>query len=470
VPDLSIPPRHDRPGAPSGAPGRTILRQVAALAIAAATVAATRAAAVPPAPPAGATPLAPPPSEAPTQAPEPIGATIRVPLDHAQPSGPMIGLYYELGAPFDRDLPTVMVVADGQQFYVRRGAMSGLQASLFGSGVNVVGLVGLVGRGATPEAVKAALGADGRPDWETAWRLFRAAQWVEDLEELRATLVGRRGRVLLFGQSGGSLLVRQYLAIHGDRVRRAVTAAPVEPFLVGELGLATDRFREEIGAGGSDLHDAMQAAIARFGSDRVTLAMTLQRQNFFVPPDRIEEERARLIRALAAGDTDAYARARDEYQVAEVKALLDLPEGIPSRVRLYELFQPSGGLDRLAEGGFRPDLENQRTFAAPLLDLLARYRIEAPALDRAPFHRLDTEVLVIGGRRDHTVDYRTVIAQAAGYAHGTLFLAEDDHMLGRLREGGDLARMTAVFLRDGPASEAWHEALARAAPLRFVEP
>ena len=453
MPDLSIPPGHDRPGAPGGAPVRTMSRLVAALAIAAATVAAE------------ATPTRPPPSE--SRAPEPIGASLRVSLDHEQPSGPTIELYYELGAPFDRDLPTVLVVADGQQFYLHRGAMPELQARLFGPGFNVVGLVG---RGLTPEAVKAVLTPDGRPDWERAWRLFRASQWIEDLEDLRTTLVGRRGRVLLFGQSGGSLLVRQYLAVHGDRVRRVVTAVPVEPFLVGEMGLATDRFWEEIGAGGRELQDAMQSAIARFGADRLTLAMTLQRQNFFVPPDRINEERARLIRALAAGDTDAYAHARDEYQVAEAKALLDLSEGIPSRVRLYELFQPSGGLARLAGSGFHPDIENQRNFAAPLLDLMARGRIEAPALDRSAFHRLATEILVIGGRWDHTVDYRTVFVQAAGYAHGTLFLADDDHMLGRLKAGGDLARLSAVFLRDGPASEAWREALARAAPLRFSEP
>jgi hypothetical protein len=233
VPDLSIPPRHDRPGAPRGAPGRTVSRLVAALAIAAATIAAAATSprpvwspqpapsprvvlspqAVPPSPPVEATPSDVRPAEAP--AAEPIGAIIRVPFDHGQASGPTIELYYELGAAFDRDLPTVLVVADGQRFYIRRGAMSELQASHLGPGFNVVGLVG---RGLTPEAVKAALQPDGRPDWETAWRLFRAAQWIEDLEDLRATLVGRRGRVLLFGQSGGSLLVRQYLAVHGDRV------------------------------------------------------------------------------------------------------------------------------------------------------------------------------------------------------------------------------------------------------------
>jgi len=460
VPDLSIPPRHDRPGAPGGAPGRTVFRLFALLAIAVVTGAAAN--------PSSRTVVAKPPPAAGAQprAPEPIGGALRVPLDHQQTSGPTVELYYELGAPFDRSLPTILVVADGQQFYIRRGAMADLQARLFGPGFNVVGLVG---RGLTPEVVKAVPTTTGRPDWERAWQLFRAAQWIEDLDDLRATLVGRRGRVLLFGQSGGGLLVRQYLAVHGDHVSRAVTVVPVEPFLVGELGLMTDRFWEEIGAGGHELQDAMETAITRFGSDRPTLAMTLQRQNFFVPPERINEERARLIHALAAGDTDAYARARDEYQVPEAKGLLELPEGIPSRVRMYEFFQPSGGLARLAGGGFHPDLENQRNFAAPLLDLLARGRIDAPALDRSGFHRLATEVLVIGGRWDHTVDYRTVYVQAAGYAHGALFLADDDHMLGRLKEGGDLARLSAAFLRDGPESEGWRDAVAQAAPLRFLE-
>ncbi|HUD71551.1 MAG TPA: hypothetical protein VMQ62_06275 [Dongiaceae bacterium] len=397
---------------------------------------------------------------------EPPGGLLRVPLDHEQPGGPTIELYYEFGAPFDPALPTVLVVGDGQQFYLRRGALRELQESLFGPGLNVVGLVG---RGSDTSVSPHALGADGKPDWVTAWRLFRSAQWIEDLDALRARLVGRKKPVLLYGQSGGALLVREYLARHGDRVLRAMTVVPPDPFLVGEFGLATDRFWEEIGATGPETQETMRQAMTRYASDRVTLALTLQRQNFFTPPDQIHAERRRLIAALAGGDTDAYAKARVAYQVEEVKALLDLPDGVPARVREYELFQPSGGLARLEEAGFHPDLEVQRAFAAPLLALMNSGRIPAPALDRRGFGRLDAEVLVVAGRWDHTVDYRTAMADATGYRNGRLFLADDDHMMGRLKEGGRLRDLAGAFLRGGFDSPGYRAAETAAASNRFVE-
>ena len=449
MPDLSIPPRHDRPGARRGAPGRTPFGALAALLLL----------------------LAPAPGPADSPAAQggddPPGGILRVPLDHDRPGGETIELYYEFGAPFDRSLPTVLLVGDGQQFYLRRGALQDLQERLLGPGLNVVGLVG---RGSDPSVAPKALGPDGKPDWEKAWRLFRSAQWIEDLDALRARLVGKKGRILLYGQSGGALLVREYLARHGDRVLRAVTVVPPDPFLVGEFGLATDRFWEEIGDTGPELRETMRQAMTRFESDRVTLALTLQRQNFFIPPDQIHAERRRLITALAAGDTDEYARARTAFQVEEVKALLDLPEGVPARVREYELFQPSGGLKRLREPAFHPDLEVQRAFAAPLLDLLEKGRIPAPALDRRAFARLDAEVLVIAGRWDHTVDYRTAMADATGYRNGRLFLADDDHMMGRIKEGGLLRDLAGAFLRGGAASAAYRTAEAAAGPHRFVEP
>ena len=470
MPDLSIPPRHDRPGARRGAPGRTLFRAGAAAGalLIAVTVGAVVASGAPAAPtPTAPTPATPAPTVPTAATPEPVSGLLHVPLDHDQPDGPGVDLYYELGAPFDRALPTVLVVSDGQQFFLRRGAMRDLQESLFGAGLN---LVGLVGRGLDPAVLPHALGRDGKPDWEKAWRLFRSAQWIEDLDALRVHLVGRKGRILLFGQSGGALLTREYLARHGERAIRAVTVVPPDPFLVGELGLATDRFWEEIGAASPGACELMRQALARYASDRVTLAITLQRQNLFVPPDRIQAERLRLIAALASGDTDSYNKARVDYQVEEARAFLDLPEGAPVRVREYELFQPSGGLARLKEAGFHPDLETQRAFAAPFLDLLEKGRIPAPALDRRAFARLRAEVLVIAGRFDHTVDYRTAMAEATGYRNGRLFLADDDHMLGRLKEGGSLRDLVGGFLRGGFDGAGYRAAEAAAATKRFVEP
>jgi pimeloyl-ACP methyl ester carboxylesterase len=391
---------------------------------------------------------------------------VRVPLDHDQPRGPQGTLDYELGAPFDPAKPTVLVVADGQQFYVRHGRMATVQED-FGAAFNVVGLFG---RGATPQFLDAAVGPDGATDWERAWRLFRSAQWIDDLEAVRVDLLGKNGRVLLYGASGGGLLVQEYLARHPEHIVRAFTACAVNPYDEGRLGFLSDRFWDEIGAQDPGLHAALQRALERHRADRAMVIMTLQRQNFFVPPDRLAEARATLISALDAGDDEAYAAARRDYQVEAVSGFFDSKEGIPTRVRLYELFQPSGSEGALADRTrVFPDLENQRNFAAPLLELLRAGKIPPPRLDFEALHRVSAEVMILSGRLDHTVDYRAAIALAAAYPRGMLFLADDDHMFARMKEDHSRDRLMQAFLLHGPGSAPFRAALEAASAHRWTE-
>jgi pimeloyl-ACP methyl ester carboxylesterase len=390
--------------------------------------------------------------------------TITVPLDRQNAALGSAKLTAELGAPFDAKKPTLFVVADAQQFYVRAGAMAKLQQDRFGDGFNVVGVIG---RGSTPEFVAAAKGTDGKTDWKKAWGIFNSDEWIEDLEAMRRAIVGPQGKILLYGQSGGAFLTHQYVARHGRHVSRVVTPAALHPFLVKELGLNSDRFWEEIGRSDSTLHAEMRRALARHANDRERVVMTLQRQNFFVPPDRLAAERARLIRALAAGDDSAYAKARTEYQVDAVQQFFDSDAGIPIRVRLYEFVVPSGALEHIEGDALRPDLENQRNFAAPLLALHERGEVPAPTWNRAALRALDTEVLVLAGAVDHTVDYRSSIALAYSYPRGTLFLADDDHQLHRMSEAKVLDPLIRAFLAGGAASEDTRRALAAAEPFRW---
>src|SRR5215470_8282545 len=58
--------------------------------------------------------------------------TVRVPLDHALPQSGSALLTVDLGARFDPAKPTVLVIADGQQFFVQPGTMIELQTRVFG--------------------------------------------------------------------------------------------------------------------------------------------------------------------------------------------------------------------------------------------------------------------------------------------------------------------------------------------------
>jgi pimeloyl-ACP methyl ester carboxylesterase len=162
---------------------------------------------------------------------QPVGRTVAVPFDYANPASGTFPLYYELGRPFDRTKPTVFAVVDGQQFYVRRNALRGLQNSLFGDRFNVVGIPG---RGMA-EAVLNRASRDGATDWRLAWSMLRSDQWIEDIERVRQSLVGRQGRISLYGRSGGGFLVHQYLTRYGDHISTVFTQAAVNRFIDASL-------------------------------------------------------------------------------------------------------------------------------------------------------------------------------------------------------------------------------------------
>lgn len=120
--------------------------------------------------------------------------SVEVPLLYEKPKRGSFHLEYELGQPFDRGKPTVLVVVDGQQFYVRKGLIAPLQDELFGPQFNVVGIFG---RG-TNEAIKSRIGTGSRTDWPKAYELLKSYEWIEDIESLRKDLLGVAGVVSLY--------------------------------------------------------------------------------------------------------------------------------------------------------------------------------------------------------------------------------------------------------------------------------
>lgn len=222
-----------------------------------------------------------------------LGRTIQVPLDYDHPSLGSAPLYFELGARFDPQKPVVLVIADGQQYFIRRGGIVELQRSLFGDAFNVVGLVT---RGSTPEFIQAALGGDGKIDWRKAWQIFNSEQWIRDIESVRKSLLGEHGKIMLYGRSGGAYLVHQYLAEYGEHALRAFTQSPVIPRIVADLEIHYDHFWSELGVQNPQLQTALRTWLDRTSDEERNKALiTLQRQHFYVSGDQLLHERENLI-------------------------------------------------------------------------------------------------------------------------------------------------------------------------------
>lgn len=352
---------------------------------------------------------------------------VQVPFDHGRPADGRFDLEYFVARPLDRRLPTVIVLGDGQQFYIRRNLWADW-ADRFGEGINVVGLAG---RGYA-DAMQARVGVPASAEaWTEAYRLLNYRQWVEDAEAVRGDVAGPSGRTLFYGASGGARLVHEYLSIHGDKAQGAHTRAAVFSYLDAEFGLTSDRFWDEIDEAD---RSALTALIARHPERRVEIVKLFQRQNFFVPPEGIAAARHQLIADLAAGRDEVAARLRDEYQVAAIDQLEAGPLGAAIRVRLFEFFAPIAARFRIDDAIVRPDLEVSAATAGPLLPLWRAGRIPTPRVDSAALHRVQAEVLMLAGRRDHTADYRSQIALASSYPRHKLLLLDDNHNFARLGE------------------------------------
>jgi len=374
------------------------------------------------------------------------GAAVRVPIMYENPSVGTATLALDFGAPYDRHKPTVLVIADGQQFYVRSGAMAELQKSTFGDGVNVVGIVT---RGTTPA--------------------FIQAEWIRDIESVRKSLVGENGKIDLYGRSGGGYLVHQYLAQYGEHVDRAFTQSAVNPYLNAELGISLDLFWSQLGKQDGDLQKQLQAALAAHPEERIGILMTLQRQHFFLPADQIDAARADLIRALARGDMAAYRKARKDYQVDEMTAMYASNDIIPQDVRVLELISPSGAFDRLGDGGLYPLAETQAFEIKPLLTLLHDGSIRLPSFNFTALHHCPAEVFVLAGRYDEAVDYRTEIALASQYPKHVLFIAEDNHVFSALTSSGLSLKLIGSFFNGGMNSADSAMAIQEARSYRWSE-
>lgn len=144
-------------------------------------------------------------------------------------------------------------------------------------------------------------------------------------------------------------------------------------------------------------------------------------------------------------------------------------EAIPIRVRLFEFLQPIAVEDRLEGERLYPDLEVLYNIARPMMELYDRGTITVADFDRAALHELRTEVLVLAGRWDHTVDYRCAIALAASYPKGLLFIADDDHMFGRLKEGDRFHHLVQAFLGSGLRGDELGDALQQVEADRWRE-
>lgn len=293
-----------------------------------------------------------------------LGQTIQVPIDHRDPQLGRFELEYGFGADFNPDLPTVVVISDAQQFYVRKGRIKKIQEELFSDSVNVVGII--------PRSTnldlrkKVELHSYESTNWSLAYNIYRSYQFTHDIHSIVNHIPGA---IYLYVQPGGAFLTTEYLSLFPNtRVKKVFIGASVNPVIENRLGIIHDNFQRAYLSKNPMARKRLDTILKDGFFDRSLVAGLFQRQNFFVELSELDNERTKLIERLYQRDTSYIAHLKQEFQIEAINNLFDSEDGIPLRVRLSEFINPLKDHYNIEQALFYPDIENSCHIAQPLLD------------------------------------------------------------------------------------------------------
>ncbi|WP_372949860.1 hypothetical protein [Mariniphaga sp.] len=370
--------------------------------------------------------------------------SIEVPVDYSNPGLGKFDLEYEFGSEFDPAKPTVIVIADAQQFYVSKGRVKKIQEELFGDLFNVLGIIT---RGNNQELRNKVTTDDGETDWDKAYSIFQSFQYVNDIHSAINQVVKNQEDVYLYGQSGGAFLITEYLSVFPDsQVKKVFIGATVNPSVEAQLGLNHDNFQREFLAENQFAQMQLEQIIEENYFSRELVAQLFQRQNFFVEKSGLNAARTELMEKLYRKDTASINSYIKDYQINALNGFLASDFGIPIRVRLAEFIYPI--MERLnsSESKFYPDLENSYHIALPVLNKKdeTMREIQIP-FNQDKLREFNGEVFILSARYDHVADYRSSVYLSGVLKNCKLFLVDDDHTFKRLKSNDNYAKIIQDF-------------------------
>jgi hypothetical protein len=388
--------------------------------------------------------------------------TVSVSIDHERPHLGRFALGCEWGAAPVPGRRTVLVVADGQQYFVRPGGAARLQRDLFGPGLNVLTIVG---RSRSNAIGRLVMNPDGT-DWRTAYRLLNWTQWARDIATVIDGLGLERKGLGLYGRSGGAHLIHQYLTLRPKTRARVYVQAAVNDDLDAVWGLGGDPFWSEFSSSDSALATRLLDWLRGHPEQRRNLVLILQRQNFFESQKALPAARRAAAKAFVEGDAAAVSDMKKRYQIDDLEQMRSTLEGVGSAVRVYEFASPRPDL-RNVQGPLRPADEADFYYAEPLSD--PPYRPPVPRTDWAKLREVGAEVLQVAGRYDHTCDYRTQIGLNGLTRNSKLVILDDNHVFKRWTDSGRQPAFVQAFFHEGSSGAGFVRQLDALGDLRWTE-
>jgi pimeloyl-ACP methyl ester carboxylesterase len=163
---------------------------------------------------------------------------LQIPLDHENKALGNFTAFYILSPGFSAREDVVFWLFDNQQEQVGlindSSDFERFEESLRGLSYVLIG-----NRGVTPTLFPEVFNRDGSTNYSQALKLYGSDEQVDDIEAVRQDmqrkgLLPEDGKIMLYGGSGGGLLIQQYLDKYGEHVSRVLIESSGGPDLAEE--------------------------------------------------------------------------------------------------------------------------------------------------------------------------------------------------------------------------------------------
>lgn len=254
------------------------------------------------------------------------------PIDHQDTSRGNFTDFYILNPEFRAGDNVVFWLCDNQQEAV------GLMNSWRDFDANLGGLsyVLIGNRGVSPTLFPEVFNKDGSVNYTLAMKLYGSNEQIDDIEAIRQDmqnkgLLPKNGKIMVYGRSGGGVLVQQYLDKYGDHVSRALIEASGGPDLAREHNttLMKDTYESNPRIASSYF------TLSQKEDDTASLAFML----YMIGQGGDVDLQEKIVNSFSLGDKLTYLRSWlvPSNNFPLVHLFFNAPRELDVKVRLYEL-------------------------------------------------------------------------------------------------------------------------------------
>ncbi len=354
---------------------------------------------------------------------------LQIPVDHGNPAMGNFTDFYILSPDFKQGESTVFWLFDNQQEAV--GMISKAEDfDYFNASLGGLSYVLIGNRGVSPTLFPEVFNKDGSVNYSLALRLYGSDQQVDDIEAVRQDmqskgLLPKDGKIMVYGRSGGGVLVQQYLDKYGEHVSRALIEASGAP----DLALAHNTtFMKSIYESNPEIANSYFELVQK-GDASPSLAYILFRSGLEGKTDLQSAVINSTKSPFAATDKLVYLAnwIKPYYNFPLISFLMSMPSELEVKVRIYEV--TAADLDRYNPTSSQEVCMGYEWIKVLLADFMKAHADGAIPIPRFPLNRssYEGEVMVWSGTEDQDFDVEMGRWIADAYPHARLAVFEEIH-------------------------------------------